>query len=253
MSSISWYSTGFARAREMLDNRDKQDKRLYRFWVGVGETREVIFLDNFDWIYSMGEDKKIPVVPFGFCEHSLKIDGDWKNPLFVTCSKSMGKCRPCEMKFRSQYVGALTVLDVTPFKDPESGMMVVRPRKKLMVAVPTALLIIEAKKSKRGNLQGCMFSVSRHDQKHPRVGSDFEFEKSCGEDLQKEYPDIDLSPYKFSAKDAMSWYLNVFEPLSYEKVSDIFAKHDVSDGFAFRKGASGGQKNNVDANDVISY
>lgn len=233
----NWFDTGFTQAKDIARKRSEglYENGLQRFWVQVGGDRKIIFLDDFSLKQSIG-GMEVDTVPFGFWEHQLKIDGNWKDPVFATCTGE--GCLPCEKKFKRQHVGAMTILDISPYTDKE-GKTVVKPWKKLMVAVTDALLIIEAKKNKKGNLKGCVYSVARHDKRHPRVGSDFEFEERI-EDMKAKYPDLNLSPYGYSTEKTLDWYKELFKPLTREHVEKLFASHQVDDGFTKFGGPSSG-------------
>jgi hypothetical protein len=250
-----WYNTGFDPAKENLASRKTfSADTLYRFWVGVGKERRIVFLDDMSLKLKLENGGETDIVPFNIREHSLKIDGDWKRPIFVTCTKSTGACECCRRGYKSQFVGALTILDITPDTDPNTGEKVVKPARRLMVATSDALVILDKKKVEPkysfqtkteipgGNLQGCVFSAARHDSRHPRVGSDFDFEGQI-KDLKEKFPGIKLDPYGFNAAQTLEYYKKIFTPLPLAELEHYFATKNVEDGFTgFKRDAAAAAK-----------
>lgn len=237
-TAMAWFTGGFDKAQEAAEEAKKDN--LHRFFVKVGESRSVYFLDDFDWkVESEGMERA--VVPFCLWEHKLTVGNHsdaWKNPRFVTCVQGSGKpCKCCDAGFRRQFVGAMTILDITPYKGEA------RAYKRLLVGVSDALAVLEAKREKRGNLKNALYSIARHTKKQPRVGSDFELESTFEGNLAEEYPDLDLAPYGLSAEDALKYYIDLFEPPTYEELESLFERTTVSDGFDFK-----GRSNNSGGN-----
>jgi hypothetical protein len=242
MSGGNWFSGGFTRAKELREAQasgtfDFGNNEKHRFWMKDGASRQVIFLDDFNWQVSI-DGNTIPIIPFCRYEHKLELNGDWRNGVYLTCTKGASPCRPCEHQFKRVYFGAMTILDVTPSKDEKTGQMVVRPWKKLMVAPISAMAVIEAKKQKRGNLLGGRYSVARHRKQDPRVGSDFEFEETIA-DVRAHIKglvtkEINLDPYGFSAEKAFEYYRKLFAPMPIEQQERMFNSGSVEDGSVMR-------------------
>jgi len=238
----SWYSGGFAKGREISERQQQsRGKGTFeftnvdrtRFFVRVAELRHIVFLDNFDWKINH-EGNTIPVVPFGRYEHKLELDGDWKNPIYVTCARGSAPCKLCELGFKKNYIGAMTILDITPYKNKTTGEMMTRPFKKLLMATPQALCIIDSKKERKGNLLGMHYSVTRHKDTHPRTGSDYEYEGTF--DFNSALVQgFDLAPYNLSAEKAVEFYKNLFKPMTYEEQERLLGNGNVTDGLVFRK------------------
>jgi len=258
MSNGKWYSTGWDTSREINEQRgqatDFGNNDRSRLWMRPGESRTIIFLDDLEWKRDIDGDV-IPVVPFCRYEHKVLFNDDWKNPVYVTCTKGISPCKFCDMNFRRQHVGALTVLDVTPFVDKTTGETKVRPFKKLLVAPPSTMVVIEAKKQKKGgNLKGLKYSVARHDRKQARSGQDFEFE-AVAEMAAYNKEGLDIAPYGFTADQAFQFYLDLFKPIPYEKQEQMCSGRNVTDGSVFRGDRRGGgpsQPANT-AEEVIQY
>ena len=245
-----WFESGFQRVKEVAEENKKNfdfgNNDASRFWVRAGEVRNIIFLDNFDWKIELG-GRVSEVVPFGRYEYRVDLNNgpeSWRNGIYFTCTKNNNiPCIPAEKNFKRLFVGALTVLDVTPFTD-KNGEVKIIPKKKLFVAVPTALAILETKKERKGNLMGWKFAVARHGDISPKVGNDFESEEQFTVDKLRElYPDVNLDPLGFSAADAFKFYRNLFNPQSYEDQKRLFEHNPgAMDGYGTFKGKPRGKK-----------
>ena len=226
----NWYMGGFDGIPENPSDEFGNNDRS-RFWVRVGEERKVIFLDDFNW-KKEAEGLSRDVVPFGRWEHKINLNGNYRTAMFATCTQGIQPCKFCEAGFRKQYMGAMAVLDVTPFTSRETNEKMVRPRKKLIIAPKQTLKTLEAKKVKRGNLKGLLFSVGRHESKHARCGSDFEFEGQA--DFAKyDLKEMVLDPWGFDADKAFALYINLFAPIPYDKQVAALSG-GATDGLVFR-------------------
>jgi len=128
-------------------------------------------------------------------------------------------------------LGVLSVIDRSPWV--KNGEKVITPRKKLLIAVPNALKIVEAKNEKKGNLRGLRFTVSRHGEKQARIGTDYEFEGP--EDLKAPmYEGMNLDPYGFDAKATIEYYIKLFDPTPANVIEELYTKYKVTDGYERR-------------------
>jgi len=269
-----WFGGGFKRAREVKEAQESGsfefgNTEKSRFWVRVGDERQLVFLDDFEWKLVRG-DAETMVVPC--CHYEYKIDlanhpESWKNCIYITGSTTAGaRCVPAERGFSRVYVGTMTVLDITPFKDKESGEERVVPRKRLLVGVPSALSILEAKMNKKGNLKLWQYSVTRHEKRSPRIGNDFEAVKQwTEEDLRKEFQNVNLDPLGFTAEQAYTFYEDLLKPLDVDQQEKLFNSCAPTDGWrAFKKdgkparapvaaGGGGAPSDDDESDDVISY
>ena len=229
--SGNWFSTGFDSVPESR-SRDSETE-LDRFWVRVGETRNIVFLDDFSWRLDY-EGQSIPIVPFCLHEHKIQMGADWKNAQAITCVKGHGPCKLCELSYKSQFVGAMTVLDITPWKK-DNGEMVITPKKRLLIAPNVAIKTIESKNEKKGNLKGLHYTVARHDKKHSRCGSDFEFEEKFdfhASYMSRDDVPVNISPFGLSANDAIEYYKKLLAPPSYDALDKLVSGGSAMDGFA---------------------
>lgn len=238
MGNDSWFSGGFKAAKEVTESSNKQfefgNNEMCRFRTKVGATSQVIFLDDFSWQVAL-DGNQISFIPFGRWEHKAEIGDDWKNNVYATCTKGVSPCKFCDAGFKRYYVGSMTVLDLTQYTN-KKGELITLPRKRIMPAAPKAMAIIEGKKNKKGNLLGWQYSVTRHDNKDPRVGSDFEAENHI-EDVRAflkkfgaEGEKINLDPYGFTAEKAFEYYRVLFTPMPTDQQEKLFKSCNVSDG-----------------------
>lgn len=269
----SWYQSGWgakeAEQARQEERRAQGGKRRW-FWVGVttpqeDRSRQIIFLDNFDWKTENGND----VVPFCLRIHHIVRDGDWKDPLHEPCVSQRGGCVLCAEGFTSQFVGIFSVLDIARWRDKETGKEVIRPRPCILPAVNEAMNIIQARYKRLKNLQGWKFSVARHDKKASRVGSDFMPEEKI-DDVEKylrengmwpaddsEYK-LDLKPYGLSAEEAVAFYRELFKPRDPDAIRKILSSHECTDGLTWyreraKKGDEGGGVSSENDGAVANY
>lgn len=100
---MSWYETD----NEFKDKLyTKTEKKNHRFWCRIGESVNIVFMDN---------------TPILFNEHSVKLEGKWG--YFFTCLKHLKDskglplfCPLCDDgKFKAKRVAALPIINLTSF------------------------------------------------------------------------------------------------------------------------------------------
>jgi hypothetical protein len=175
-------------------DREKQERERrraipWRFFLKVGQTTRIIFLDDFTKVRYVdlpgsGETVKQPTVPFCFNEHNLTIDGDWKN--WFTCLAKMDPpCPICSENHYKYYIGMYTIL--AEWQDQDG---VAHWSKRLFAAKIDAIERIRMKQSQyrkdgrlpEGQFQFCMFHVSRSSERSVVTGDDLEFIKKLTKD-----------------------------------------------------------------------
>ena len=124
--------------------------------------------------------------------------------------------------------------------------------------------------NKKGNLKMWQFSVTRHEKRSPRIGTDFEPVKQwTEEELRKEFSNVCLDPLGFTAEQAHQYYENILKPIPVSQQEKLFDSTNPIDGWrSFRKGAKSsgstspvgassgggsGNSGNDDGDDVIQY
>lgn len=171
----SWASEGFSGVKA----EEERLATMYgpnRVWIPAGGSQEWVFVDD---------------TPFCFHEHNPKISGNWKN--WMTCLQNVSDdgvpcCEILGAKSR-YYTGYLTVVDLSKWTDKKGNVH--QYEIKLVGAKLKTLKKLERKKKDRGSLVGCIFKVTREDDKSPNVGDDFEFVREA--DLTKLF---DVTNYK---------------------------------------------------------
>lgn len=179
-----WYETGTDGVDREKVERERRRNMPWRFFLKVGQTSRVVFLDDFTKVRevvlpSSGETVKQPTTPVCIHEHNLTIDGDWKN--WLTCTRrSDPPCPICSASYYSYYIGMYSVL--AEWSDQDGGT---RWTKKLFGAKVDAIERIRMKQAQYrkdgripdGQFQHCMFHVSRSSERSVVTGDDLEFIK----------------------------------------------------------------------------
>jgi len=165
----SWATEGFE-GNKREEDRIAQMYGPNRFWMPVGTTKELIFLDD---------------EPLCFHEHNPKINGDFKN--WLTCLQAVSDdgAACCEiLGAKSRYwAGYFTVVDCSKYVDKKGNTH--QYEIKLLPAKLKSLKKFALKKKDRGSLVGCLYKATRADDKSPNIGDEHEFQKEA--DLVKLY------------------------------------------------------------------
>jgi hypothetical protein len=145
----------------------RSSNKVHRFWMPVGKTTRIVFLDDKPPVYE---------------EHNPQINGSWKH--WFTCNKMFGEpCSHCEAGTYAYTAGAYTIIDGTEWVDKKGKTH--KNEKKLFVAKIDTLKKLKQISAKRGGLRGCVFEVSRTGDKSPGTGDMFDFEKKLSEEELK--------------------------------------------------------------------
>jgi hypothetical protein len=159
--------TAVAQAEAKVEAAKAEAGKLWRFWMPADSERMVTFLDG-------GIDDEgmldIPV----WNEHRVKVNGDWES--FV-CVAEEEPCPGCESgDHRAGLVGALTILDHTPYtikSGPNAGKTKQDSRKLFVPTRQTMKILTSLAKKLPGGLAGRSFTVMRTGDKEPGVGNQF--------------------------------------------------------------------------------
>jgi len=159
---MSWYNQGFdGMARE--EARQQSSQTPNRFWVPVGERREVVFIDD---------------DPVQLYEHNPKMGGTWRN--WMTCLKDIeDPCPACEVfgEKTRYYVGYLTCVDVTKWVDKKGNAHQFELSffaAKFGTMKKLRRKIEDAKEAER-SFKGSLYRASRDTDKEPSSGSELEY------------------------------------------------------------------------------
>lgn len=153
--------------RAAAEARKSGQGQPFRFRVPVGETRQVVVVDD--------------APDFFQYEHNLKNPktGFWD--IFTGCVSEYDNCPVCESSGKDAYYAMyLTVIDLTPYKS-KSGDQVDFSRK-LMVVKPAQQKKFTRFFEREGTLRGAIFDMTRDGDKDSSIGNDIEFVEFMPED-----------------------------------------------------------------------
>ena len=160
-------------------------KEPQRFRLRIGESKELVFIDD---------------VPARSYEHSVKIDGYWKN---FTCLETT--CPLCDIGNKSHKVFYLTAIDLTPWEDKNGQLQV--ENYTLFCFKKRAAEALSALKQKHGRLKGLKFRATRGNGEYSASSGDhFEFIEVANELLDR-HKEID--------------YQDVFQKLNIKQMYEV--------------------------------
>ena len=159
---MSWYTKGFdGVGRE--EARQQATQSPNRFWVPVGERRELVFIDD---------------DPAQLYEHNPKMNGNWRN--WTTCLKGIeDPCPVCEVfgEKTRYFVGYLTCVDITKWVDKKGNAhqfeLSLFPAK--LGSMKKLKRKIEDAKEAERSFAGSLYRSSRDSDKEPSSGSELEY------------------------------------------------------------------------------
>jgi len=186
---MSWYQKGYGGMdKEKAAMEERKRGNVFRFNMKANENpKKIIFLDD---------------EPFTFHEHSLIINGSFGN--FYTCTKGIDPCYLCDRKYYAYYVGAFTILDLTPYPTRDGGTKAFT--KKLLMAKFESLNKLRIEKDLAGTLRNKIWQVARSSSTAAAIG-----------DVFSKLPDpIDTEAKYRGVKDANN--VPIITPYNYEKL-----------------------------------
>lgn len=186
-----------AHAKQKADERRAAGGNPFRFRVAVGETKQIIIVD----------DKP----DFFMYEHALKdSEGNW-GKLFTGCVKTFDNCPVCQEQGKeSYYAMVLTCIDLTPFKTRDGTE--VDFSRKLLIVKPAQQKKFLRFYAKEGTLRGALFDMTRDGDKDSSIGSDIDFVEFVPEEEMETY----VRTYK--DRDGKKIVDKCDEPYEYEKL-----------------------------------
>lgn len=152
--------------------KSDSSSKVYRFWLKQGAKANIIFLTN---------GANAPIVP----EHSVCINGTWGHEF--TCLKAIGEpCPLCDYaddynKYKAYHARMFAVYNMTLIKRKNQEVETPLGRQLLVAKFKTEELLkrrYEKIVANGDDFRGAMFEVVRStEDKSPRVGDDYTFEK----------------------------------------------------------------------------
>lgn len=229
----NWFETGVEGVEREKVEREKKRLVPWRFFLKVGQSCRIVFLDDFTRTRAVelpgsGEVVKQPIVPFCFNEHNLTVDGDWKN--WYTCiAKIDPPCPICSAGHYKYYIGMYSVL-----ASYEGDNGVERWTKKLFACKIDGIERVRLKQAQYkkdgripdGQFQFGMFHVSRASERSVVTGDDLEFIKRLTrEEVAKLLPQpqqgqepISIDPYD---------YMKLFAPKPKTELDELLRSNRV--------------------------
>lgn len=224
-SSVRGVDAGLARMKleqEKAEARKEANKitggQPFRFFVPVGESRQVVIIDEApEWFRT---------------EHALKNPRTQRFDLFTPCIDEVANCPVCAATSKPGYFALyLTVLDLTPFTTGDGEEVLWS--KKLMVVKLTQQKKIARLYEKYNSLRGMIIECTRDDDKSAAIGNDFEFvdwmEEAELQEYYNEYTDKEKKVHQVYGDEAFN-YDEIFPDLTEEQLETIVGGGNSSVG-----------------------
>lgn len=215
------------RQKQRAEERKNSTNKPFRFFVPVGETRQVIVCD----------DKP----DFFMYEHALKdSEGRWGR-VHTGCIKEDQNCPVCQSSGKeSYYAMMLTVVDLTPFETRDGDT--VEFSRKLLVVKPAQQKKFLRFFNKEGSLRGALFDMTRDGDKDSSIGNDIEFVEFVPEEEMATYvrswKDKDGKKHTEACHEPFV-YEDLFEEPTYEKLAAIVGASPMPGSRAAERHAHG--------------
>lgn len=177
-------------AKKQLEKTPQQlTQTVYPFWLAVGQSAQVTFLDG-DIIEFDGGSKGFDTVYA--LQHTINLGSQWLS--FICPKNHHGSCPACDVGQKGSYVCFFTIIDHTPYQSKKDPSVVYQHVKKLFIATSGTReeLFVRAKKFNE-TLRYLHVDIERsHKDKAPRVGDVFtpmgkktlkELRSLCGKDV----------------------------------------------------------------------
>jgi len=132
----------------------------FRFWVPVGETRQLVIIDD--------------APDFFRYEHALKDKRSGRYDNFLPCINEDANCPVCKDSEKPSYFAMyLTVIDLTPYENKDGDE--IPWSKKMLVVKPAQQKKIARLYEKHGTTRGMILDMTRDGDKDAAIGNDIEF------------------------------------------------------------------------------
>lgn len=187
MGKPSFLKKGKAAKKAKAKSEASSGGGNYPFWMKPDTDTSITFLDG-----NLDDDGLLENAVYE--QHTMPMPPPKKFESFV-CVADEEPCPMCATGDAPTLVSAFTIIDHSSY---EKDGKTYKDNKRLFIAKPGTLKLLQKMATKRGGLAGCRFDVSRTDKKKANVGDIFDFDKK-------------LKPKKLAAKYKDS------EPFDYEK------------------------------------
>ena len=169
----------------------------FRFWTPVGETRQIVIIDD--------------APDFFRYEHALKSAGSNRYDNFLPCINEDANCPACSVSEKPAYFAMyLSVIDLTPYNNKDGDE--VPWSKKMLVVKPSQQKKISRLFEREGSLRGMILDMTRDGDKDAAIGNDIEFVGWMEEDELATYYD------EYTDKDGKVQTIDCLEPFDYDSI-----------------------------------
>lgn len=169
----------------------------FRFWTPVGETRQIVIIDD--------------APDFFRYEHALKSTGSNRYDNFLPCINEDANCPACSVSEKPAYFAMyLSVIDLTPYNNKDGDE--VPWSKKMLVVKPSQQKKISRLFEREGSLRGMILDMTRDGDKDAAIGNDIEFVGWMEEE--------ELATYysEYEDKDKKVQVIDCLEPFDYDTI-----------------------------------
>lgn len=195
----------------------------FRFWTPVGQTRQLIIIDE--------------APDFFRYEHALKDRKSGRFDNFLPCINEDANCPICGTTDKGSYFAMyLTVIDLEGYEDRDGNW--VEWSKKLLVVKPMQQKKIARLYEREGTLRGMVLDMTRDSDKDAGIGGDIEFvgwaEEEELHDYYTTYVDKDKVKHEVIGDEVFD-YDSLFPDMTEKQLAAI-AGVDLSDSVGNRRG-----------------
>lgn len=185
------------RAEQRKEAAKASNGTPFRFYVPVGETREIIIIDE--------------EPDFFRSEHTLKNPASGRFDLVVPCIDEHANCPACAVSDKPSYFAMyLSVIDLTPYVNRQDEE--VEFSKKLLVVKLTQQKKITRLLEQHGTLRGMKLAMTRDGDKDAAIGNDIDFIEFVDEEELEEYI------YDYEDREGKVVEVDCTEPYDYEEI-----------------------------------
>lgn len=228
--------------RERHETEREMRDGMGRFWLDKPDAAPrgnkkatIVFLDG-DLITEGPYKGSLDFVSYK--EHRIKTPRASRPFGEFVCPEERGEACPlCNANENPTVVAPFTIIDMR--RHVGRNNKVYENERKLFVANPTTLQLLQEMAVKRGGLRGCVFEVTRTGERASRTGDHFDFEfKASREELVKQFgTDYDFSPADYDKE------IKYIPPAQILALTGGVAAQAVGSGFG--GGASGSLPSDV--------
>jgi len=221
--SVSWMKTGeeseelAQREKKAAEARQAEQGKAFRYGLKVTGSSptngQILFLDG-----ALNPKAGNKLTPLRFYEHTVMHQGNWGNYICPEQSAPQNKdrCPICEGKDKPALVSVFSVLDLVPYTTKAGNILPFT--RKLFVAKPRTMDILQSYAMKRGGLTGWIVDTTRATSKDASVGSAFDFQ------------------HKVDPAEAAKKYVRTYKKDGAEVTESLFAPLDYAKELVFRTG-----------------